>query len=116
MNASTTTLHVVICQQLMLYRIQSSHSGGCVGNRRFGGNRAAVAHLCSDWLRAGRQRSRSSSQSRVKNFHFSVSSRPELGSTQPPIQCVLGALSPVVKRQEREADHSSPTSAEVKKT
>jgi hypothetical protein len=25
------------------------------------------------------------SPSRVKNFHFSISSRPALGSTQPPI-------------------------------
>jgi hypothetical protein len=30
---------------------------------------------------------------RVKNFHFSMSSRPALGSTQPPIQWVLGVLS-----------------------
>jgi hypothetical protein len=28
----------------------------------------------------------------VKNFHFSTLSRPALGSTQPPIQCVLGAF------------------------
>jgi hypothetical protein len=35
--------------------------------------------------------------------------------TQPPIQWVLGALSPGVKRQWREADHSPPASAEVKK-
>jgi hypothetical protein len=33
------------------------------------------------------------------NFHFSMS------STQPPIQWVLGSLSPWVKRPEREADH-----------
>jgi hypothetical protein len=32
----------------------------------------------------------SSSPSRVKNFHFSISSRPALGSTQPPIKCVPG--------------------------
>jgi hypothetical protein len=38
-----------------------------------------------------------------------------LGPTQPPIQWVQGALSPEVKRQGREADHSPPTSAEVKK-
>jgi hypothetical protein len=31
---------------------------------------------------------------RVKNFHFSKSSRPALGSTQPPVQWVPGALSP----------------------
>jgi hypothetical protein len=46
----------------------------------------------------------------VKNFHFSKSSRPALGSTQPPIQWVPG-----VKRPRREADHSPPTSAQVKK-
>jgi hypothetical protein len=34
--------------------------------------------------------------------------------SQPPIQWVLEVLSPVVKRPGREADHSSPSSAEVK--
>jgi hypothetical protein len=34
--------------------------------------------------------------------------------TQPPIQWVTGTLSLGVKRQEREADHSPPSSAEVK--
>jgi hypothetical protein len=38
-----------------------------------------------------------------------------LGSTQPPIQWVQGALSPGVKRPGREADHSTPASTEVKK-
>jgi hypothetical protein len=45
----------------------------------------------------------------VKNFLFSTS------STQLPIQWVPGAISPGVKRLEREADHSPPASAEVKK-
>jgi hypothetical protein len=40
----------------------------------------------SDWLRAGRLRGRGSSPGRVKNFRFSMSSKPALGSTQPPIQ------------------------------
>jgi hypothetical protein len=40
---------------------------------------------------------------------------PALGSTQPPIQYVSGALSLEVKRLEREADHSPPYSAEIKK-
>jgi hypothetical protein len=50
-------------------------------------------HSNTDWLRAGRLRDRGSSPGRVKNFHFSISSRPALGSTQPPIQWVPGALS-----------------------
>jgi hypothetical protein len=45
---------------------------------------------------------------------FSTASRPNIGPTQPPIQLVLGALSPGVKRQGRVADHLAPTSAEVK--
>jgi hypothetical protein len=52
----------------------------------------------------------------VKNFFFSTSSRPALGPVQPPIQWVLGALSPGVKRPGSEAYHSPPTSPEVKKT
>jgi hypothetical protein len=55
------------------------------------------------------------SPGRVKTFLFSTLSRPALGSTQPPIQWVPGAPSPGVKRPKREAGHSSPTSAEVKK-
>jgi hypothetical protein len=46
---------------------------------------------------------------------FSKSSRPALGSMQPPIQWVLRALSPGVKRPGREADHSPLTIAEFKK-
>jgi hypothetical protein len=69
----------------------------------------------SDWLWAGRSRGRSSNSGRVKNFLFSASFRPALGSTQPPIQWVPGTLSPGVERPVREADHSLPASAEVKK-
>jgi hypothetical protein len=43
------------------------------------------------------------------------SSLPALGCTQPPIQRVLEALSQEVKRPGREADHSSPASAGIKK-
>jgi hypothetical protein len=55
------------------------------------------------------------SSGKVKNFLFSKLSRPALGSTQPPIQWVPGTLSPGVKRQGREGDHSLPANAEVKK-
>jgi hypothetical protein len=68
----------------------------------------------SDWLRAGRPRGRSTSSGRVKNFLFSTSSRPALGSTQPPIQWVAEALSSAVKWPGREAVHSPPASAEPK--
>jgi hypothetical protein len=57
---------------------------------------------------------RGSSAGRVKNFLFSRSSRPALGSTQPPIQWVSRALSPGVKRPMREFDHSPPARVEVK--
>jgi hypothetical protein len=51
----------------------------------------------------------------VKNFLFSTSCRPVLGSTQPPIQWVQEAVSLGVKRLGREANHSPPASVEVKK-
>jgi hypothetical protein len=57
----------------------------------------------------------SSSPGRVKNFLFSISSIPAVGSTQPHIQWVPGALSPGVKRPEHETDHSPKASTEVKK-
>jgi hypothetical protein len=59
---------------------------------------------------------RSSSPGKAKNFLFSTASRPVLGPTQPPIQWVREPFPPGVKRLWREADHSPPTSAEVKKT
>jgi hypothetical protein len=62
------------------------------------------------------QRGRSSSPGGGKNFYSSISSRPALRLTGPPIQWEPEALSPRVMRPGREADHSPPTSAEVKKT
>jgi hypothetical protein len=47
-------------------------------------------------------------------FLFTTVSRTALGATQPPIQWVPRALSLGVKRLGREADHSPPSSAEVK--
>jgi hypothetical protein len=43
-----------------------------------------------------------------------TASRPALGPTQPPIQCVPGDLSLGVNRPECEADNSPTSSAEVK--
>jgi hypothetical protein len=47
-------------------------------------------------------------------FLFTTASRTALGPTQPPIQWVPGALSLGVKRPGRKADHSPPSSSEVK--
>jgi hypothetical protein len=47
-------------------------------------------------------------------FLFTTVFKTVLGPTQPPTQWVLGALSLGVKRRGREADHSLPSSAEVK--
>jgi hypothetical protein len=70
----------------------------------------------SDWLRPGQQRGWSSNPCRGEIFLFSTSSRPVLGLAQPPIQWVTGTLSPAVKLLGREANHSLPTSSEVKNT
>jgi hypothetical protein len=48
------------------------------------------------------------------SMYLTTGSRPALGPTQPRIQWVPGALSLGVKRPEREADHSPPSSSEVK--
>jgi hypothetical protein len=48
------------------------------------------------------------------NFLFTTASRTALGPTQPHIQWVPGALSLGIKRPGREANHSSPSNAEVK--
>jgi hypothetical protein len=47
-------------------------------------------------------------------FLFTTASRTDLRPTQPPIQWVSGVLSLGVKRPGREAEHSLPSSAEVK--
>jgi hypothetical protein len=47
-------------------------------------------------------------------FLFTTASRTVLGPTQPPIQSVPGPLSVEVKPPGREADHSPPSTAEVK--
>jgi hypothetical protein len=66
----------------------------------------SVYRLATGWATRG---GGSSSPGGVKNFHFSISSRPALGSAQPPIKWVPGAVSGVVKRQGSEADHSPPS-------
>jgi hypothetical protein len=50
---------------------------------------------------------------RVKKCFFSVTSRPAVGSTKPPIQWLPDTVSPEVIRRVREADYSSPSSSEI---
>jgi hypothetical protein len=59
---------------------------------------------------------RGSSPSIDRNSLFSMFSGPALRLTQPPIKQVPGALSSEVKRPERDANNSPPTSDEVKET
>jgi hypothetical protein len=47
-------------------------------------------------------------------FLLTTASKSALDLTQPPVQWVPGALSPVSKRSGRESDHLPPSSAEVK--
>jgi hypothetical protein len=54
------------------------------------------------------------SQQGLGIFLFTTASTTALGPTQPPIQWVPGALSMRVKQPGHEADHSPPSSAEVK--
>jgi hypothetical protein len=63
-------------------------------------------------LRPGR--SGFNSRQGLRIFLFTTTSRPALGPIQLPIQCVTGVFFPRVKRQGRKADHSPPSSIEVK--
>jgi hypothetical protein len=56
------------------------------------------------------------SQQGQEIFLFSTASRLALKPTQHPIQWVLGELSLGIKWLEHEADHSPPSSTEVKNT
>jgi hypothetical protein len=71
------------------------------------GSRNSATGIATE-LRAGRPRGRSSSADKVKMSLLCTSPRPILGPTQPPTQWVPGAISPSVKGQGREADHSPP--------
>jgi len=52
---------------------------------------------------------------RMGIFLFTIVFKPVLGPTQPPIQWKRGALSLGIKQLGREANHSPPSSVEVKK-
>jgi hypothetical protein len=112
------TMRQLIRHRCWVCSLNNMLQANCNSYRRLGSAHADRAMLSrySDWLRARRPRGRSSSPGRIKTFLLSTSSRPILGSTQPPIQWVPGSLSPGVKRPECEADHSPQISEEVNKT
>jgi hypothetical protein len=66
------------------------------------------------WTRLRAGQSEFGSRRGLVIFVFDTVSRPSVEITQPSIQWVQGALSLGIKRPEREADHSPPSSAEVK--
>jgi hypothetical protein len=65
-------------------------------------------------FRAGVAQSRCYSRQGLGIFPFVTVSRSVLGPTQPAVQWAPVAIFPRVKRLGREADHSPPSSAEVK--
>jgi hypothetical protein len=111
-SGDLSTMSVCFCGVESLQRWDAALSSCYVTTNKYN---SIFVLWYSDWLRAGWLRGRSSGRGRVKNFLFSMSSRPALGPNQPPIQWVPGSLSTEVNRQGREADYSRPASAEVKK-
>jgi hypothetical protein len=69
----------------------------------------------SDRLATGYElKGRGSVVDKSKFYLSSKASGPALGTAQPLIQWVSGALSPGVKRPRRETDHSSSSSVEIR--
>jgi hypothetical protein len=65
-------------------------------------------------LRAGRQRNQGSVPSKSRRFFSSSQSHIGLGPTHLPLQFVPWTLSLVLKRKEREADHTPQSNAKIK--
>jgi hypothetical protein len=69
---------------------------------------------CSDWTVGLMTAVHFPAGAMMGFFLFTTTSKPALGSTQPPIQSVPWALTPEVKWQGHEANCSPPSSAEVR--
>jgi hypothetical protein len=86
------------------FKVQICLIGSYEGARYLSGK--ALSYGLNDWGFDSRQG--------LGIFLLTTASRQALGPTQPPTQLVSGAVSLGVKRPGREADHSSPSSVEVK--
>jgi len=75
---------------------------------------AVIAQYSNQSTGLTSETSRFDSQQGQEIFLFSKESRPSLRPTLPPAQRIPEVLSSKVKRPGREADHSPPSSAEVK--
>jgi hypothetical protein len=75
---------------------------------------ARIAQRYSTGLRAGLSGIRVPAEAENFSLHRRVQTGSGAHPSKSPIQCVPGALSLGVKPSGREADHSSPSSAEVK--
>jgi hypothetical protein len=111
-------LHSLKTSQNVVRAMKSSRIRWVVHVERMGPMRSAykilVGQLSGTALVYGLDDQGFESWQGLRIFLFSTVSRTALGPTQPPIQWVPAALSLRVKLPRREADHSPPSSAEVK--
>jgi hypothetical protein len=103
-HAATTVAPLVTLQTTKSHSVTPANMAAPLSHCRHADPNVSYNTICtvwwprqrsrySDWLRARRPRSRSSSPGRVKDFLFFRSSRLALGLTQPPIQWVSGLFS-----------------------
>jgi hypothetical protein len=71
------------------------------------GNREGLFDRAIDWI------AKVLLPERARNFSLIYSLQTDSGPTSPPVEWAPGTLSPGVKRQGREADHSHSSSAEL---
>jgi hypothetical protein len=73
-----------------------------------------ASKYCSELSGYGLDDKGSTFQQELEIFILTTTSRPALEPTHPSVQWVLGVLSPEVKQQGHEADHSPTSSAKIK--
>jgi hypothetical protein len=89
--------HIFLEVEILIHKVYTGISGGKMTQ--------SVGRLAMGWITEG---------SEFENVLFSKYFRPAMVHTEPPAHWVRGVHSSGVKRPVREADHSPPTSAEVK--